>query len=157
VKDDDLNRDLDRWLFEARPPRYIWEPDITWMDPIIDRVAKRLPETEVKKLFARQFVRRHESGKSRYSNNELRKIYDTRQWPFDWMERAMEPLSVDKERVQLGMCTAADFEIFAEHEEASANAEHSVRLHTVTATRYFSEQLRVQRVERFIDIHLPPL
>lgn len=133
---------VDALLAQQRPDRY--EPtEADWLDGVAEQVKHLIPASKAVFLAARDMVARREQSKMQQTNKLLRQIYESGQFPLDWLETVHLPLAVSKkERVALRACTPEDFEEFANRERRSALKESAARHETCEAANWIADQMR---------------
>lgn len=123
---DHLNHHIDLMLDQCRPDRYD-VGDNTWRLQVYADVEARLPVRRAIAIAAQQIVDQREGIATRVANGLLRKIGETKQWPFDWMDAAERPLSIGRERVKLTAATAEDLQQWAIDERRDAAQDFAAR------------------------------
>lgn len=142
----DINGLIDQLLEERRPDRYEWGVSDNWLDDIAREISTGIPVKEAQAQHALSLVKRREKVKTIRTNKLIREIYQSRQFPLDWLDALSLPLAVGKERVALRACTAEDFTQFAIDERRAASQEHVSRSLTCDAAEWLATEMVKQNV-----------
>lgn len=150
----EINALIDELLAEHRPDRYEHGSGDEWLDQLAeDRIASQLPEHEVRKILARDLVRRREGVKTQETNRVLRQIGETGQPPLDgWLETLNLPLAVGKERVAMRAATAEDLAHFATDERRRAASDFAARNATCEAAEWMASRMQAEGVDYARDL-----
>ncbi len=137
-----LNAHIDALLDEHRPERYD-VGDKTWRAAIYAEVERLVPDREARRIAASQLVDQREGVATRGANDLLRQIGRMRQWPLDWMEQGVRPLSVGSERVRLADGTVDDLARWAIEERRVAAQDFAARSFACDGAEWCAEQMRI--------------
>lgn len=168
VSEKSLTQQIDIWLAEARPERYL-STEKDWMDAVVDRAVDEIRRLSTPRKTAEELARRRtyqrEGIATRQSNRVLYDIGRTGQLPLWWCDtpdwRAVHfeylhaPVAVcarRKLRVRFGAVTAEDWgEWITEHDreaEKRREAEEKAR----GGAEWLLSLLRQQRRDRTEDL-----
>ena len=125
-----------------RPDRYDPE-DKSWMDPVIEKVAAEIDAYEARRQAASQRVANSEGIATRRTNQMLREVVKTGEWPLGWMDAQSWPLAIDGHlRVTLRSATDDDLTLFASVERRNAAADFTTRNETCTAAETLAARIK---------------
>lgn len=114
-------------LDQHRPDRY--DPtDKAWQAPVVEALAAEIPVVEARRLAAERIVSTTEATATKRTNRMMREIFETGQWPADWLDSLDWPLAVgEHERVAVRAATPTDLRRFAERERRAAANDFASR------------------------------
>lgn len=129
-------------LDRHRPDRY--DPnDHSWQDPVIYLVAAEITSTEARQIAAARLVSTAEATATRRTNQMLREVLASGEWPLAWMDALSWPLAVDDhERVALRAATVDDFERFANRERRAAANDFASRNASCEGALHIADLMR---------------
>jgi len=136
-----LSAHIDAMLDEHRPERYD-VGDKTWRQTIYAEVGPLIPPAEARQIAASQLVDQRERIATRGANELLRQIGRTKQWPLDWMEQGVRPISVGSTRVRLGDASVGDLRDWAIDERRVAAQDFAARSFACDGAEWCAEQMQ---------------
>lgn len=151
----DLHAKIERLLAEKRPDRYEREGGTDWLDDVAAEISADIPDWQARTLAASQMVRQREGVLTKRTNELVRQIAKTGQWPLDWFELHHFPLAVDKERVAIRAVTARDLEVFAVDERRRAASDFATRNETCEAAEWLAKEMESTGASTLGELDLP--
>lgn len=163
----EVTHEIDKLLRERRPDRYTvrghdedstdLEADevetTTWLDEVAADIEHLIPESTMRRLYARSLVGQREGKTTRNGNKALREIDRTGQEPLTWdwldepisvvtrVEQPGERVKLIEERVALRATTPKDLRDFATEERRRAGKDFATRNATCENAEWLADQM----------------
>lgn len=133
-------------------PDETWGND--WTDPIVQRVATSLLESEARQKAATQLVGQAEASNLKRANGYLRKWANSGAWPLDWMDLRTLPMALDGEghKVRLGASSAEQLAKAIAFQDTKFEEVERAHLDLTEAMRRLSKMLIDSRAASLDDL-----